>query len=55
MQGHIVKIVDGIALLLPTIGIQVLRKVTFLVQQTPATRGRTQVAGSLEVVASQDT
>ena len=49
-----VEIVDGIAFLLPAVGVQILPEVALLVEQADADQRIVLVAGGLQVVAGED-
>ena len=56
LNGHErqrVEVVDGIALLLPSIGIEVLAEVTLLVEQTQADQRIVLIAGRFQMVARE--
>ena len=53
LEGHVVEIVVGIALLLPAVGIERLPEVALLVEQAHRDKRQTQVAGRFEMVAGE--
>src|SRR5581483_9736019 len=54
-QGEVLKIVIGIRFLLPSRGIEVLRKIPLLIQKTNACERDAQIARGLQMITGQDT
>jgi len=54
LHRHIVKVVCRVGLLLPAIGIEVLPKVTLLVQHSHSDQWHSKVTGCLQVITRED-